>query len=103
MLGYPPIYHMREVYKNGHGPNWIAALNAKFANTGTAFGQKDFDDVLMDFAVGLFYFYFSLSYPPYLLILSFTSVGISLCMLTGSLFLLEIFTYSLLSSGYAQV
>jgi hypothetical protein len=54
MLGYPPIYHMREVYKNGHGPNWIAALNAKFANTGTAFGRKDFDDVLRDFAVGLF-------------------------------------------------
>jgi hypothetical protein len=42
---------MRDVYANGHGPNWIAALNAKFANKGIPFGRKEFDEVLGDFSV----------------------------------------------------
>jgi hypothetical protein len=51
LLGYGPIYHMREVYANGHGPNWIAAMDAKYANKGTPFGKKEFDEVLGDFSV----------------------------------------------------
>ena len=53
LLGYGPIYHMREVYKNGHGPNWIAAMDAKYAKKGSSFGRKEFDEVLGDFSVGL--------------------------------------------------
>jgi hypothetical protein len=42
---------MREVYANGHGPNWIAAMDAKYANKRTPFGKKEFDEVLGDFSV----------------------------------------------------
>jgi hypothetical protein len=44
---------MREVYKNGHGPNWVAAMHAKYGNKGTLFGRKEFDEILGDFSVRL--------------------------------------------------
>jgi hypothetical protein len=51
---------MREVYKNGHGPNWVAAMLAKYGNKGTPFGRKEFDEILGDFSVRLRF----LTFPP---------------------------------------
>jgi hypothetical protein len=53
ILGYGTIYHMREVYKNGHGPNWMAALNAKFRGEGKPYGREEYDAFLGDYSVSL--------------------------------------------------
>lgn len=49
-----PIYHMREVHKNGHGQHWIAALEAKYEGNGKPFGREEFDDFLEDYMVNTF-------------------------------------------------
>jgi len=51
LLGYGTIYHMREVYKNGHGKNWEAAFEAKFGGSGKLFGREEFDEFLGLFSV----------------------------------------------------
>jgi sulfotransferase family protein len=51
-LGISPLYHMREVDKNGHEDLWVEALEAKFENKGTPWTtQNDFDHILKDFEV----------------------------------------------------
>jgi hypothetical protein len=42
---------MREVFKNGHGPYWISALETKFEGTGKPAGRKEFDEFLGNYAV----------------------------------------------------
>ena len=34
MLGFGPVYHMREVAKNGHQEQWVALIKAKFFEKG---------------------------------------------------------------------
>ncbi|TVY33801.1 hypothetical protein LSUB1_G006800 [Lachnellula subtilissima] len=46
ILGYPNIYHMREVGKNQHQAKWIEALEAKFEGKGKPFGREEFDSFL---------------------------------------------------------
>lgn len=46
LLGYGPIYHMREVGKNKHQQQWVAALEAKFEGKGKPFGREEFDALL---------------------------------------------------------
>ncbi|KAH8808688.1 hypothetical protein F5884DRAFT_674934 [Xylogone sp. PMI_703] len=50
VLGYGPIYHMREVHKNGHGKYWMKALEAHFERNSEPFGRKEFDEFLGNFA-----------------------------------------------------
>ncbi|GME41039.1 hypothetical protein LSUB1_G006800 [Neofusicoccum parvum] len=50
LLGYGPIYHMREVGKNKHQPSWIAALEAKFEGKGKEFGREEFDSFLSGYS-----------------------------------------------------
>jgi hypothetical protein len=53
VLGYKGIYHMREVFKNEHGPYWIAALEAKYKGEGKPFGREEFDGFLGNYMVCL--------------------------------------------------
>lgn len=50
-LGQGPIYHMRDVAKNNHQRQWIAALEAKFEGRGSPFGRKEFEGFLGGFTV----------------------------------------------------
>ncbi|PSR76410.1 P-loop containing nucleoside triphosphate hydrolase protein [Coniella lustricola] len=45
-LGISPVYHMRDVGKNGHQGLWLQALDAKFAGAGPAWGRAEFDEIL---------------------------------------------------------
>lgn len=56
LLGYKPIYHMKEVGKNRHQERWIAALEAKFERKGKKFEREDWDELLGGYAVSLFEF-----------------------------------------------
>ena len=51
ILGYEPIYHMREVKKNGHVENWVKAFEVKFEGKGKPFGREEFDEFLGGWAV----------------------------------------------------
>jgi hypothetical protein len=51
LLGYGPIYHMREVHKNGHAKYWLPLLEYKFEGKGKAFGLEDFDEFLGGYSV----------------------------------------------------
>jgi hypothetical protein len=51
LLGYKGIYHMREVFKNQHGPYWISALEAKYEGKGKPFGREEFDKFLGEYMV----------------------------------------------------
>jgi hypothetical protein len=69
ILGYSPIYHMREVFlpkplfapelrnlsfqvrKNDDEKHWVAALEAKFEGKGKPFGREEFDGFLRNWAV----------------------------------------------------
>ena len=42
---------MREVGKNKHQPQWIAALEAKFEGKGKLFGREEFDSFLNEYSV----------------------------------------------------
>jgi hypothetical protein len=42
---------MREVGKNQHQQQWIAALEAKFGGVRSPYGRKEFDAFLHDFDV----------------------------------------------------
>lgn len=50
ILGYKPIYHMKEVGKNQHQRQWIAALEAKYEGNGE-FGKEDWERLLDGYAV----------------------------------------------------
>jgi hypothetical protein len=51
LLGYGPIYHMREVHKNGPAKYWLPLLEYKFEGKGKAFGLEDFDEFLGGYSV----------------------------------------------------
>lgn len=48
-LGISPIYHMREVGKNGHAQFWIEALEAKFEGKEYALERQKFDRILAEY------------------------------------------------------
>lgn len=48
-LGISPIYHMREVGKNGHAQFWIEALEAKYEGKEHALDRNEFDKVLAEY------------------------------------------------------
>lgn len=48
-LGISPIYHMREVGKNGHAQFWIEALEAKFEGKEYALERQEFDQILAEY------------------------------------------------------
>ncbi|CZR55777.1 uncharacterized protein PAC_05665 [Phialocephala subalpina] len=50
LLGITPIYHMREVKKNGHEKYWLPLLEVHFANPPRPISKEDFDEFLGDFA-----------------------------------------------------
>lgn len=52
LLGYSPIYHMRDVRKNGHEGHWVRAFEAIFEGKGQRIGRQDFDLFLGDWVVG---------------------------------------------------
>lgn len=76
ILGYSPIYHMREVRKNDHEKYWIAALEAKFEGRGKQFGRTDFDEFLQNWAgvtdipAAIFYEELMVAYPEAKVILT---------------------------------
>lgn len=53
-LGISPIYHMREVGKNGHAPFWVEALEAKYEGKDHVLGREEFDKILAEFQASLF-------------------------------------------------
>jgi hypothetical protein len=53
-LGIGPIYHMREVGKNGHQGLWMDALDSKFESSGKPLGREQFDQILAGYEAGLF-------------------------------------------------
>ncbi|TVY91637.1 hypothetical protein LAWI1_G007323, partial [Lachnellula willkommii] len=76
ILGYPKIYHMREVGKNQHQTKWIEALEAKFEGKGKVFGREEFDSFLSgynavaDYPAAIFAHELIAAYPRAKVILS---------------------------------
>ncbi|KAF7552452.1 hypothetical protein G7Z17_g4295 [Cylindrodendrum hubeiense] len=49
LLGISPVYHMREVGKNGHAGLWMAALDAKAEPGAAPWTRSQFDQILNGF------------------------------------------------------
>ncbi|KAI1777897.1 hypothetical protein F4818DRAFT_439216 [Hypoxylon cercidicola] len=75
-LGIGPVYHMREVGKNGHQALWIEALDAKFEGRGEPFTREKFDQILgnyealSDYPAAIFPAELMAAYPEASVILS---------------------------------
>ncbi|KAE8447045.1 hypothetical protein EG329_011180 [Mollisiaceae sp. DMI_Dod_QoI] len=50
LLGITPVYHMREVRKNGHEKYWLPLLEAKYSDPSRPISRAQFDEFLGDFA-----------------------------------------------------
>ncbi|KPM39682.1 hypothetical protein AK830_g6884 [Neonectria ditissima] len=49
ILGIAPVYHMREVGKNGHADLWMAALDAKANPNSDPWTRSQFDQILQGY------------------------------------------------------